>query len=137
MLLPKRATSLNYVKLLKKDTGLDDLSEIRTVMEDRDDVISILRQLRTVRNDQFGTWYTYWLRLVHGLFFGVTSSNLFFLKNRRKSLGTNLQNLGTITNHKQFRLPCTVILYQFSNKMDGTKYRYRCKAKAENRLYYF
>ena len=86
MLLPKRATSLNYVKLLKKDTGLDDLSEIRTVMEDRDDVISILRQLRTVRNDQFGTWYTYCLRLVHGLFFGVTSSNLFFFEKSQEIL---------------------------------------------------
>ena len=34
---PKRgAPSMNYVKLLKKDTGLDNVSEIRTVMEDRD-----------------------------------------------------------------------------------------------------
>jgi len=31
------APSMNYVKLLKKDTGLDNVSEIRTVMEDRDD----------------------------------------------------------------------------------------------------
>ena len=36
---PKRgapSSSMNYVKLLKKDTGLDNVSEIRTVMEDRD-----------------------------------------------------------------------------------------------------
>ena len=31
------APSKNYVKLLKKDTGLDNVSDIRTVMEDRDD----------------------------------------------------------------------------------------------------
>ena len=30
-----RAPSMNYVKLLKKDTGLDNVSEIRSVMEDR------------------------------------------------------------------------------------------------------
>ena len=28
---------MNYVKLLKKDTSLDNLSEIRTDIEDRDD----------------------------------------------------------------------------------------------------
>ena len=28
---------MNFAKLLKKDTGLDNVSEIRTVMEDRDD----------------------------------------------------------------------------------------------------
>ena len=31
---------MNYVKLLQKDTGLDNVSEIRTVMEDRDDRIA-------------------------------------------------------------------------------------------------
>ena len=35
--LKEEHASMNYVKLLKKNTGLGNVSEIRTVMEDHED----------------------------------------------------------------------------------------------------
>ena len=50
---------MNYVKLLKKVTGLDNVSEIRTVMEDRDD----WREMACRTCSSTGWWWMFTTRI--------------------------------------------------------------------------